>query len=85
MAAGTKKQKKQTTFLINFILILICFIWLLPTLGIFFTSFRDSQDIFNSGWWAVFPHKEDLETGNIILDDSIDVDGKIQIEGVEKK
>lgn len=83
MAAGTKKQKNKSSLLINGILIIICFIWLLPTLGVFVTSFRDSKDIFNSGWWAIFPHKEDVETGRIILDESIDVDGNIKIEGIE--
>lgn len=83
MAAGTKKQKNKSSLLINGILIIICFIWLLPTLGVFVTSFRDSKDIFNSGWWAILPHKEDVETGRIILDESIDVEGNIKIEGIE--
>jgi alpha-glucoside transport system permease protein len=83
MAAGKKKHKNRSSLLVNGVLIFICFIWLLPTLGVFITSFRDSQDIFNSGWWAVFPHKEDIETGRIILDESVDVNGNIPIEGVE--
>lgn len=82
MAAGIKNQKKKSTFTINGILILICSIWLLPSLGVFITSFRDSQDIFNSGWWAVFPHQEDMDTGEIILDDTIDVNGQIPVEGI---
>jgi alpha-glucoside transport system permease protein len=82
MAAGTKGQKHRSTLVVNGVLILICCIWLLPTLGVFITSFRDSQDIFNSGWWAVFPHKEDVEIGEIILDDAVDVNGKISVEGI---
>jgi alpha-glucoside transport system permease protein len=82
MAAGKKSQKKKSALIINGVLILICGIWLLPTVGVFITSFRDSQDIFNSGWWAVFPHKEDINIGEIILDDAVDVNGKIPVEGI---
>lgn len=82
MAAGAKSRKRQSSLLINGTLILICTIWLLPTVGIFITSFRDSQDIFNSGWWQILPHKEDVETGEILIDDTVDVNGPIQIEGI---
>ena len=83
MTAGKKKQKNRSSFIINGVLILICFVWLLPTVGVFVTSFRDSRDIFNSGWWAIFPHKEDVEVERIIVDESIDVDGDIPVEGIE--
>ncbi|MBI9043956.1 MAG: carbohydrate ABC transporter permease [Anaerolineaceae bacterium] len=81
MATSMKGQKRRSSLLVNGILILICIVWLVPTLGVFVTSFRDSQDIFNSGWWDVFPHKEDMETGEILLDESVDVNGPITIEG----
>lgn len=54
----------------------------MPTLGVFITSFRESQDIFKEGWWSVFPHKADVNIGEIILDDTVDVDGKIPVEGI---
>jgi alpha-glucoside transport system permease protein len=76
-----KGEKRKSSFVINGVLILISAIWLIPTIGVLITSFRQSQDIFNSGWWAVFPHKEDSDTGEIILEDDIDVDGQIMIEG----
>jgi alpha-glucoside transport system permease protein len=34
------------------IVILIALVWLLPTLGIFVTSFRPAQNIQASGWWT---------------------------------
>ena len=79
--SSLKGQQRRSSFIINGVLILICTIWLIPTLGVFITSFRDSQDIFNSGWWAVFPHKEDADTGELTLEADIDVDGQIVIEG----
>jgi alpha-glucoside transport system permease protein len=32
--------------------VLICVLWTLPTLGLFITSFRNPQDITDSGWWT---------------------------------
>ena len=80
--SSIKGQKRQASFIINAILIFISLIWFVPTLGVLITSFRQSQDIFNSGWWAILPHKADTDTGEIILDDSYNVDGVMQIEGV---
>lgn len=68
--------------MINGVLTLICFIWLLPTLGVFITSLRNSQDIFTSGWWTVLPHKENIQTGEIVLDASVNVDEPMQVEGI---
>lgn len=79
---GYKSSKRTSDFLVNAILIVICIIWLVPTLGIFITSFRFSQDIFSSGWWTILPHKEFVEIGEISLDASVDVDGQIAIEGI---
>jgi len=37
-------------------LILICTIWLVPTLGLLVTSFRPLQLINTSGWWTAFTY-----------------------------
>jgi len=34
------------------IVILVAFLWLIPTIGIFVTSFRPAQAIQNTGWWT---------------------------------
>lgn len=82
MAAGQKVTRARSSFLVNGILLLICLLWLIPTLGVFITSFRQPQDIYTSGWWEIFPHKEDVQTDQIILSESIDVDGEFQVEGI---
>jgi alpha-glucoside transport system permease protein len=82
MAKGAKSQKNSQNFWVNFILILICVLWMIPILGILVTSFRQSQDIFKSGWWTVLPHREDVEVDRISIGDEVDVDGPITIEGV---
>ncbi len=39
---------------VHIILILICVIWIVPTIGLLVTSFRPVQAINNSGWWTAF-------------------------------
>ncbi|NTV36226.1 MAG: carbohydrate ABC transporter permease [Anaerolineaceae bacterium] len=82
MAASAKRQKTRSSVLVNGALIVICFFWLLPTLGVLITSFRNSQDIMNSGWWSVFPHRADVQTTEIAVDPSINLDGPFVFEGV---
>ncbi len=77
-----KQQKRASSLVVNGVLIVICLIWIIPALGVFITSFRNSQDIFRTGWWSIFPHKEFVVSSTITLDPSVNVDGPIQIEGI---
>ncbi len=81
-AKSFKQQKLTGSILVNGALILICLIWLIPTLGVFITSFRQSEEIFKSGWWTVLPHKAWVEVGEIKLDDTVDVNAPMTVEGV---
>ena len=52
MAAKTKSyesQKRMGQFFVNLVLVLIALIFFVPIFGIFVTSFRQSETIFNSG------------------------------------
>ena len=62
------------------VLILIVTLWTIPTLGVFITSFRDSRDIYSSGWWSVLPHKDLVKTGEFELPEETDPNGSITIE-----
>jgi alpha-glucoside transport system permease protein len=77
-----KKKKGSSAWLVNLVLSVICVIWLLPVVGLLITSVRQSQDIFTSGWWTVFPHLDYINTGQIKVDPSINLDGSFQIEGI---
>lgn len=33
---------------------IVTILWTLPTLGLFVSSFRSGQDIYQTGWWTVF-------------------------------
>ncbi|MCB2214328.1 carbohydrate ABC transporter permease [bacterium] len=81
MAANYKKKNAMRKVITNGVLILICIIWLIPIVGVLITSFRQSNKIFQSGWWTVFPHREYVQTDEITLDDSVDADGPITLEG----
>lgn len=86
MAAASRsfsRQKRSSSVVVNAVLILICLIWVVPTVGVFVTSFRNSQDIFTTGWWTIFPHRADVNTGVIKVDPSADLNGPIQIPGVD--
>ena len=39
--------------------LVICFLWTLPTLGLLVTSVRDPKDITTSGWWTALLHPFD--------------------------
>ncbi|NIM93433.1 MAG: ABC transporter permease subunit [Anaerolineales bacterium] len=39
---------------VHLALIVMVLIWLIPTLGVFVTSFRSREDVRTTGWWTVF-------------------------------
>lgn len=45
---------------INLIVVIISLIWLLPSVGVFISSFRQPQAIRSSGWWQVFANPFDF-------------------------
>jgi alpha-glucoside transport system permease protein len=53
-----KQQKQIGSLVVNGVLLLLVFIWTIPTLGIFVSSFRNRDDIATSAWWKVLPHRE---------------------------
>ena len=77
-----KNQRKVSSLIVNGTLTLICICWIIPALGVLITSFRLPEEIFRSGWWTVFPHREYQKISEIKLDPSVDVNGPIEVEGI---
>ena len=78
----TKAKSKPGQFAVNAVLAVIVLIWTIPTFGIFVTSFRQSQDIFSSGWWSILPHKAWVKIDEINVPDSLNIDGSFEMEGL---
>lgn len=76
-----KHQKLTSSVVVNVVLILVCLIWIIPTIGVLVTSFRNSQDIFTTGWWTIFPHRAYVDSGVIHIDPNVNLDGPISIPG----
>lgn len=53
-------RQALSAFPVHLVIVLIGFVWILPTMGIFVTSFRPRTAISGSGWWTVFLHPFEL-------------------------
>ena len=51
---GKKLIRGITKTPLHFILILICLLWMIPSVGLFVSSFRPRHLIQSSGWWHAF-------------------------------
>ncbi|MCK4543270.1 MAG: carbohydrate ABC transporter permease, partial [Spirochaetales bacterium] len=51
---GAKIISGITKSPLHFILILVCLAWMLPSVGLFISSFRPRHLIQSSGWWQAF-------------------------------
>lgn len=58
--SATKRQSNIQKFLqkapVRTAVLIICFLWTLPTVGMFVSSFRTANDIRTSGWWTALVH-----------------------------
>ena len=39
---------------VHFAIIAMCVLWVIPTVGLFLTSFRTREAVRTTGWWAIF-------------------------------
>nr|WP_234320217.1 carbohydrate ABC transporter permease [Streptomyces sp. SBT349] len=49
---------------VRVILVVLAVVWLLPTAGLFASSFRDSRDIASTGWWEVLTDLDQFTWSN---------------------
>jgi alpha-glucoside transport system permease protein len=77
-----KKKINPGKIILLLVLIFIAALWTIPTLGVLVTSFRDSKDIYSSGWWSVLPHKQMQKTDEFTIPADTDPDKPVTIEGI---
>ena len=68
--------------IVNCTLLLICLVWLVPTFGLFVSSFRTRDDVLTTGWWTIFPHREWVSVQELSPSRNIDRDQPMSFAGV---
>jgi len=53
---GARVRRVFNRSLVNVVLLAIGLLWLVPTVGLFVTSFRTNTDYYASGWWQAVAH-----------------------------
>lgn len=77
--AGTKSS---LTWAVHISVAVLVIAWLLPTVGLFVSSFRTADQIATSGWWrALFSQEQTLSLRAEAPSDQVQVDGLYVIEG----
>ncbi len=64
-ANSLRQQRLISDILVNGGLFLLCFIWTVPTFGVFVSSFRTRDDISQTGWWTIFTNPATITTLNL--------------------
>ncbi len=59
-AAPTRLQQFLKRSPVRIVVVVIAFLWTLPTVGVLITSFRHSDDIDSTGWWSALTKPFDL-------------------------
>lgn len=49
---------------LHVVILLVCLAWMIPTIGLLVSSFREASDIATSGWWTVIASPFELTVEN---------------------
>jgi alpha-glucoside transport system permease protein len=74
-------KKPALVWAVNISAALLVLIWLIPTVGLFVTSFRDKDQIIASGWWNSFFSSTQTERFRTDPDSQTQVGAEWVIEG----
>jgi alpha-glucoside transport system permease protein len=80
--AGPVRQRLPD-IVVNGTLVVICLLWLLPSFGLFASSFRTRDEVLTSGWWTIVPHREWVTTETIVPGPDIDRDQPMEFAGAK--
>lgn len=59
-------QSKTEKIIVNSLIIIMCTLWLLPTIGLLITSLRVRDATISTGWWTVFSDLKSLTIENYV-------------------
>ena len=80
---SSRTQRLRGPLLVNGVLALLVLVWMIPTIGLFVSSFRERFDLQTSAWWTIFPHREWVNVATIDpREQGLDATGPMQVEGV---
>ncbi|QPM89722.1 carbohydrate ABC transporter permease [Pseudooceanicola algae] len=75
-------RKSSLSWVVNISVFFLVVLWLLPTVGLFVSSFRTADQIASSGWWKVlFPSEQNLTLRTAGPDEQVEQDGLYVLEG----
>lgn len=75
-------QKSSLTWAVHFSVIVLVLLWLLPTFGLFVSSFRSADQIASTGWWkSLFAQEQNVVIRTEKPDQQKLLDGLYIIEG----
>ncbi|HEV8566563.1 MAG TPA: carbohydrate ABC transporter permease [Actinoplanes sp.] len=58
--AGVGEKAGSANWAVRIVLIVVCFLWIVPVIGLFITSLREPDAANSSGWWTVFKSPLDV-------------------------
>lgn len=79
--ASTATKKSALTWAVHISVVLLVALWVFPTLGLFVSSFRTSDQISSSGWWSALGTQERQVPAIRIGGDEAQKDGAYVISG----
>ena len=53
-ASGRGEQPQKAGWFARIVVLILCFLWIVPVVGLFLTSLRPKDDANESGWWTLF-------------------------------
>ncbi|MGY6647006.1 MAG: carbohydrate ABC transporter permease [Salinarimonas sp.] len=74
-------KKSRLTWAVNIAVVLLVILWLIPTIGLFVSSFRDRDQISQSGWWVAPLPVELTFRARVDPRDQREENGRFVIEG----
>lgn len=87
---NTAGSKSSLTWLVHISVLALVLLWLFPTVGLFVSSFRTTDQIASSAWWkSLFPTEQSVTLRTAVPDAMVQegnlfvVEGQLFEEGVE--